>query len=157
MARVFLLALRPHLSRFVRIVLVGLDEVEAATRGGAVLYGDPHAIALSLDRQDQRASVVAPGHRLSVDSHRLNVEADGVESELVGGRIDAARVDDRLGVNALRRDFERDVQGQVAYGEWPIRLEVARAGRERERAPGGRSVFCGAGTKAAAARVQAVL
>ena len=129
LTRVLLLALRG-------VMLVGLEEVEAPSRRRAV--SDEHArlVASRRQRDAEGATVVVPGGGLAVDGDLAEVEADGVESDLLGGGVDAADVEGRRAADAPCGDVERHVEGQVVDGEGSVALEVARAGGQREGTAG---------------------
>ena len=155
-ARVLFLALRPHLARAIGVVLVGLEEVEAASRRRAVGHADARRRAPGIDRHEERAPVVLEHRGLPVDGDAIDLEADGVERQVLRRGVDAPDVERRRGADGVGGDVEREVERQVIDGEGAIALEVSGARWKDERPPGG-GVLGGANRGAAAPRVEALL
>ena len=153
-ACVVFLALGPHLPGPQRVMLVGLQEVEAAARSGSVEDGHTAAFAIA-PRHGENLPVVAKRDGVPVDVDPVDRESDGVEQH--GGRvgIDAPKLELGLGAEALRRQLEEDVEHESIDGKGPIALEVTGARWQREGTCGeGREL---GGRGAAASRVKPML
>ncbi len=115
-ARVFVLALRPHLHRLLRIAVIGSDEVQAATRRTLVVDRDHELGSCGGGRGqlDAQLLAVVPERRvLATDRDLLDHELDGIERDRLGCRRDRDRAQRRgAGHRALPRvdvEHERDV------------------------------------------------
>ncbi len=132
-AGIFLLALRPNLARLAGIVVVGLDEIEASSRRGAVPHTNASARAGSIEGDAQRASVVRPLGRSFVDDDLLDCKSDRIELDLRSKRIGSLDVERRDRSQTARRDLERDVEVEMHDGKWTAAFEVTRCRRRGER------------------------
>jgi hypothetical protein len=144
MARVLFLALAPDLARTGRDMVVGFQEVEATTRGGAVFDGDASGFD-GAEVEEELLAIVGERRLVAVDADPFDDEADGVEGERAGVRIEASHVEGGPAADAFCGDVKGEVEGEVFDEKGARAFEVTGGGGKRE----GAARFAGMGRSAA--------
>jgi hypothetical protein len=135
-ARVLVLALRPHLPRAIAHVLVGRQEVHAPHGLGRVAHHEPALSEIARQRHLERLTVVGEREalfaRVAHQRDALDVEVHGVELHGLGVGVDALELEARHAHEALLVDHEREIEREVADAEGARALVDALRARERE-------------------------